>query len=147
MEDLPLKRARTDAGDDLDTGVVPVVADAEDFSDFGGSDDEILIKESSSALLAEATDSSAAVPEDGEASNSRSSSRKSLIRDGGVDDADKRDNDLLEGISDEDLDVSDDEDAKKTKAKLADALGVGYLILRRHLFGHLLIFLRLIGAF
>lgn len=39
----------------------------------------------------------------------------------------KTDTDLLEGISDEDLDsVSGDENDAKAKAKLADALGVSH---------------------
>lgn len=95
----------------------------ENLSDIGDSDDEILNKEVEGAtagveerLESEGGKESENVEEEGE--TSRTPSRKST--------EEKADNDLLEGISDEDLDVSDDEEGKKTKNKMTDALGVDW---------------------
>ena len=110
------------------------------YSDFGESDDELLSKEmppveeedinnaveEGEDVGGEEEEEMEDKKEEGEAV-SRSSSRRSNREEGTLEHRQKPDNDLLEGISDEDLAVSDEEeDAKKTKAKMADALGVSF---------------------
>ena len=104
LDEPAAKKQRIDGEEENEDGV-----GAEDFSDIGESDDEILTKDN----LPE--EEEGLDGETGETSSRRSSGVKS-----------KSENELLEGISDEDLeDMSADEEESKTKAKMADALGVG----------------------
>ncbi len=91
-----------------------------EFSDFSESDEEILNKEEDAQLTPRSGSLRRDPAEDGEASSSRPSSRRSRSAEAA------KDSDVLEGISDEDLELSEEDDAKKSKAKFADALGVGF---------------------
>lgn len=110
--------------------------DLEEFSDFGDSDDEILNKEANCEVeAAGGEEGEVAEEEEALAENlSLKSEQQPLHKEKEVDDeresaksgsSARKDSDLLEGISDEDLDISDD-DESRTKAKLVDALGVDW---------------------
>lgn len=87
---------------------------AEDFSDIGESDEEILNQEPSTATIEEdpKSEPEAAIQESKKDSEHESDQEM------------KENEDLLEGISEEELDVSDDD--KEDKVKVADALGVDW---------------------
>lgn len=107
-----------------DTSTSPLaLPDTEAISDFGESDEDILNKDDTNFSDDEKTEG-----ERDKDVPSRSSSRKSSHENAESEEVKsaKKDSDLLEGISDEDLDVSDEEDAKLTKAKVADVLGVDW---------------------
>ncbi len=102
----------------------------EDFSDIGDSDEEILNKENdqegeNDVMEDKAEDGDKSV---GEVVDEDEADADPEAQDLYHDDSNAKESDLnLEGISDEDLDISDtDEEAKGKKTKLADALGVDW---------------------
>lgn len=145
-EDDPNRTAKADMPP-IPASPKPLVDEnAEDISDIGDSDDEILNKDpvldpSPEEQVEPALEAGELTPKDEELPITES--RNSLSRDSGDkkgdgkhelaekgseslhSNEDKMDNDLLEGISDEDLALSD-EDEIKTKAKIADALGADW---------------------
>ena len=97
--------------------------DEEAFSDFGETDDELLLNNYDEETEA------GEVHEEDEGDQSRATSSRSFSKDEEVKTTTLKKDDLLEGISDEDLSVSDDdaqEEDKLKKAKMADALGVDW---------------------
>eukprot|EP00095_Tigriopus_kingsejongensis_P004530 maker-scaffold532_size145644-snap-gene-0.43 protein:Tk04530 transcript:maker-scaffold532_size145644-snap-gene-0.43-mRNA-1 annotation:"eukaryotic translation initiation factor 3 subunit a" len=120
---------------------------AEDISDIGESDDEILNQEAVNEANEADLEKEEQALEAGELSNKEDEPSDKEENDGKSRDSwdvadskagserlrphsqqsheDKMDNDLLEGISDEDLDLSD-EDESRTKARIADALGADW---------------------
>lgn len=88
------------------------VSAAEDFSDIGESDEEILNQGNNGEQIAEPA------PED------ENESPAEDIGHNESSDSKVKESDLLEGISEEELDISDEE--KEEKVKVADALGVDW---------------------
>ncbi|XP_059078909.1 serine/arginine repetitive matrix protein 2-like isoform X2 [Tigriopus californicus] len=145
-EDEPKRTAKVDM-QPIPASPKPLVDEnAEDISDIGDSDDEILNKDpildpSPEEKLEPALEAGELTPKDEEQPilESRSTPTRALGDKKGESklesaekgseslhsNEDKMDNDLLEGISDEDLALSD-EDEIKTKAKIADALGADW---------------------
>lgn len=94
---------------------------AEEFSDFGESDDEILNQEEAAkANVEEETSEKLDIEKESDCDD------EAALEEIDHDDSDvkAKESDLLEGISEEELDISDDE--KDDKVKVADALGVDW---------------------
>ena len=108
---------------------------AEEFSDIGDSGEEFLNQENENAdedadsqsqpLENESESAAAATTSFDEKDHGSSSLQKDLDESNGEQPDVSRDNDLLEGISEEEFELSDDEH-KVSKVKVADALGVDW---------------------
>ena len=121
----------------------PPPIDAEAFSDFGESDDEILNKEAKPEEEEEEGEAKEEEEEENQATadgkekaeeEGETQSRTREENDEGIKAIVKRkqeDGNILEGISDEDLDLSEDDEAKTVKAKMVDAIDVDWSQLMR----------------